>query len=52
MISHGSHEEAHGRYLMALSLMALGWLEIPFRPRSILGIPSNRVVELGMHVQL
>ncbi|MCH7890762.1 MAG: KUP/HAK/KT family potassium transporter, partial [Gemmatimonadetes bacterium] len=24
MSSHGSHEEAHGRYLMALSLMALG----------------------------
>ena len=65
MSSQGSHEEAHGRYLAALSLTALGIVfgdigtspiyalrESSLQATAYFGIPPNRVVELGMQVQL
>ena len=45
MSSQGSQEEAHGRYLAALSQNSL-------QATAYFGIPPNRVVELGMQVQL
>ena len=53
MSSQGSHEEAHGRYLAALSLTALGIVFGDIGTSPIYALrESFHSAELGMQVQL